>query len=56
MEGVDNMFKIFKGYFAAGFGTILGMSAGMCIFGAITNALKGKQAEEETDPDIETEE
>lgn len=50
------MFKIFKGYFAAGVGTILGLSAGMCIFGAIANALKGKEIQEGIDPDIETEE
>lgn len=50
------MFKIFKGYFAAGFGTIVGMFAGAAVSGYISGMLKRKQAEEETDPDIETEE
>lgn len=50
------MFKIFKGYFAAGFGTIVGMFAGAAVTGYISGIVKAKQAEKETDPDIETEE
>ena len=50
------MFKIFKGYFAAGFGVITGMFAGAMFTGYLSGIMKGKQAEEETDPDIETEE
>ena len=50
------MFNIFKGYFAAGFGTIVGMFAGAMLTGYINGALKNKLTTEETDPDIETEE
>ena len=50
------MFKIFKGYFAAGFGVIVGLFAGSVFTGYLSGVMKAKQAEEEPDPDIETEE
>lgn len=50
------MFKIFKGYFAAGFGTIVGMFTGAAVVGYISTKLNGNKIDEETDPDIETEE
>ena len=50
------MFKIFKGYFAAGFGMMIGMIAGNAVAKCIGDAMKAKKTDEETDPDIETEE
>ena len=50
------MFKIFKGYFAAGFGTVVGMIAGLVLMNGVTAKVNGKIANKETDPDIETEE
>lgn len=50
------MFKIFKGYFAAGFGMMIGMIAGNAVMNKLFAHLNNKDAEEETDPDIETEE
>ena len=50
------MFKIFKGYFAAGFGMMVGVIAGNAVMNGLFAHLNSKKVEEETDPDIETEE